>query len=190
MERLTGPSETACPQTVPLSSARSTLHFPLARAPTAASHVAFSVSTTAQLCSLDRWRQQLPAVCFSRTSPQPRFPRALWHVSAWHLLALTMIGRLARVANSLSNQELVDHLSASTKQPCRAASSTRGDSVTANFTNTSDLPNSSPVVMLITGLHALRHTVRYTRIALHEGQFPTLPVFTGLTPQVRSHSLK
>jgi len=42
--------------------------------------------------------------------------------------------------------------------------------------------------MLITGLHALRHTVCYTRIALHEGQFPTLPVFSILTPQVRSHS--
>jgi hypothetical protein len=28
-----------------------------------------------------------------------------------------MSGRLAKVANSLSNQELVDHLSASTKQP-------------------------------------------------------------------------
>jgi hypothetical protein len=72
--------------------------------------------------------------------------------------------------------------------PTRTASSTRGDSVTAGFTKTSDLPNSSPVVMLITCLRALRQTVRYTRLALREGQFPTLPVSTGLTPQVRSQS--
>ncbi len=72
--------------------------------------------------------------------------------------------------------------------PCRTAPSNNGDSVTANFTNTSDLPNSPPVVMLVTGIHALRHTARYARVAMHAGQFPTLPVFTDLAPQVRSHS--
>jgi hypothetical protein len=44
--------------------------------------------------------------------------------------------------------------------------------------------------MLITGRHALRDTVRYTRTALHAGQIPALSGFANPTPQARSRSLR
>ena len=113
-----------------------------------------------------------------------------------------MNGRLVRGAITQSNQELVDHLSAGGKQTLEQSTFQLFDrhtlpnsffnqgreSITANFTNTSDLLNSFPVVIIIDLLHGLRLTVCYTRIASHEGHFPTLPVLSGLTPQVRSHS--
>ena len=98
-----------------------------------------------------------------------------------------MCARPAQVAISLRNQQFDDHLSVATKHTSEqstgkrldvetlpTASSTEGESVTANLRTTPELPNRTPVVMPTAGLHPC--ATRFV-IAVYHRTKVTLPYF-------------